>query len=597
MIHADVDSEVDIQSHHGQLRPVIGIKHYEVVHADRTACDLEKGPGWTFHNAPTMAYWNDRFYLQYIANPVGENIPPSRTMLTMSDDGRRWSEPRIVFPTYRIGEEIPDREVQAGELYAVMHHRMGFYLAPNGKLLTLGFYGISPEPSVMPNNGKGIGRVVREIGQDGSLGPIYFIRYNRHAGWKETNTAFPPYAESTDAAFVEACESCLSDRLVTMQWWEEEQNPDGVYPIKGCKAMSSYRIDDRITVGLWKWGKCSISYDKGESWSPVQDIPSLNTAGSKIWGQKLSDHTYAIVYNPNPWNEYRWPLAIMTSRDGLDYSNIGLVQGEVPVRRYAGYYKFFGINYVKGVEVGNERLKDLWLSYSMNKEDIWVSRIPVPIRYANPVPVHDLFYAQANRPDLLDDWNLYIPRFTDISIDEDPITAFNALHIQDRNPYDFAKAERSFPASTFVDIHFSVMPGSAGGCPFIAEFLAGKSNDMLSVRFEADGFIHWRQGDIAHPVCSYEAWNWYDLQVNIDLENRQFSLAVNDGEIQKHPLTNPFSWTERMAFRTGDRDAGPTLSTKLDQPDQATREMNVPLSSYYIRYVKTMNHKPVQHDL
>jgi len=57
---------------------------------------------------------------------------------------------------------------------SVMHQRMGFYVAPDGRLLTLAFYGYSPTPRIGPNNGQGLGRVVREIREDGSLGPIYF---------------------------------------------------------------------------------------------------------------------------------------------------------------------------------------------------------------------------------------------------------------------------------------------------------------------------------------------------------------------------------------------------------------------------------------
>ncbi|EFM11604.1 conserved hypothetical protein [Paenibacillus curdlanolyticus YK9] len=597
MIHVDVKSEVDINAHHGNLRPVIGAKHYEVIHADRAVPDIEDGPGWTFHNAPTMAFWNGKFYLQYIANPVGENMPPSRAMLTMSDNGRNWSDPRIAFPTYCMQAREQDSDLSAGESYSVMHHRMGFYLAPNGKFLTLGFYGISPEPSVMPNNGQGIGRVVREIGKDGSLGPIYFIRYNRHAGWDESNTTFPHYIQSRDAAFVEACDSCLADRLVTMQWWEEEQRPDGDYPVKGYKAMSAYRIGDQSIVGLWKWGKSAISQDNGESWSDVQDIPSLNTAGSKIWGQKLSDQTYAVVYNASPMNEHRWPLAILTSSDGVNYANIGLVQGEVPVRRYAGYYKFFGINYVKGLEVGSEYLRSLWLSYSMNKEDIWVSRIPVPIRYANPAPVHDRFDAYAHQQSLLDDWNLYIPHLAQIELGKDPSSSAYALRIQNNNSSDWAKAERIFPASTSVDIQFSIMPVWKGGQPLAVQILDGKSSSLISICFEEEGAIQLRQGEASDPIGCYTALQWHDFHVHIDLASMHVVVAINEGEPQRHALINKLASVERIGFRAGERWPEPKLSTKLDLPDQAIPAVEVLASSCYIRYVITANHSLARHDL
>mgnify|MGYP001609627142 CR=1 FL=1 len=103
---------------------------------------------------------------------------------------------------------------------AQMHQRMGFYVAPNGRLLVLGFYGIPRRP----NDGRGVGRVVREVLADGSFGPVFFIRDNRH----------------------------------------------------------------------------------------------------------------------------RWPLAMVTGDDGIEFDDLLVVQGEVPVRRYNGLDKAFGPQYVRG---------------------------------------------------------------------------------------------------------------------------------------------------------------------------------------------------------------------------------------------------------
>ena len=46
----------------------------------------------------------------------------------------------------------------------MMHQRMGFYVAPDGRLLALAFYGQSPNPFGMG----GVGRVVREAYRDGT---------------------------------------------------------------------------------------------------------------------------------------------------------------------------------------------------------------------------------------------------------------------------------------------------------------------------------------------------------------------------------------------------------------------------------------------
>jgi hypothetical protein len=67
-----------------------------------------------------------------------------------------------------------------------------------------------------PNDGNGIGRVVREIKKDGTYGPIYFIYYNH--GFNEKNTAFPYFKRSKDKAFVKACQEILDNPLYRMQW-------------------------------------------------------------------------------------------------------------------------------------------------------------------------------------------------------------------------------------------------------------------------------------------------------------------------------------------------------------------------------------------
>ena len=65
-------------------------------------------------------------------------------------------------------------------------------------------------------------------------------------------------------------------------------------------------------------------------------------SNAKIWGQRLTDGMYATVYNPS---EFRWPLAISLSKDGLEYTTLNLVHGEIPPMRYGGNYKSYGPQY------------------------------------------------------------------------------------------------------------------------------------------------------------------------------------------------------------------------------------------------------------
>ncbi|MCK7539932.1 MAG: exo-alpha-sialidase [Marinilabiliales bacterium] len=122
-----------------------------------------------------------------------------------------------------------------------------------------------------------------------------------------------------------ACAELLSKPLMMQQWVEEADRDDPLIPLKEqYKALSYYHLPDGRVVGLWKEGLTAISTDNGKSWPGPVRAPGLVTANAKIWGQRTSDGKYATVYNPS---DFRWPLAISVSNDGLKYKNLLLVNG------------------------------------------------------------------------------------------------------------------------------------------------------------------------------------------------------------------------------------------------------------------------------
>ena len=194
-----------------------------------------------------------------------------------------------------------------------------------------------------------------------------------------------------------------------MQWVEESDRNDPIIPLKKeYKAFCYYHLPDGNIACLWKHALTSISKDGGNTWlEPVERAKGFVNSNAKIWGQRLTDGTYATVYNPS---EFRWPLAISTSIDGLEYTTLNLIQGEITPMRYGGNYKSYGPQYVRGIQEGNGIPADgnLWVGYSMNKEDIWVSRIQVPIRQNALTQADDNFdkYKSINE---LTEWNIYSP--------------------------------------------------------------------------------------------------------------------------------------------------------------------------------------------
>jgi hypothetical protein len=74
-----------------------------------------------------------------------------------------------------------------------------------------------------PNDGKGVGRVVREVYGPDDFGPIYWVRYNPFHGYgPDDSPHYPYYTEAPDQGFVKAIDELLGNKLVVQQWYEEE---------------------------------------------------------------------------------------------------------------------------------------------------------------------------------------------------------------------------------------------------------------------------------------------------------------------------------------------------------------------------------------
>src|SRR5690606_9701088 len=92
---------IDPSVHEGRLRWAVGAESIQVMRANRQHGGIDADSGWTYNHAPNLAYWNGKFYLQYLSNPVDEHIAPGQTLLASSADGRNWNKPLILFPPYQ----------------------------------------------------------------------------------------------------------------------------------------------------------------------------------------------------------------------------------------------------------------------------------------------------------------------------------------------------------------------------------------------------------------------------------------------------------------------------------------------------------------
>ncbi len=598
---------VNIDYHHGQLRPAVGASSVQVLRANREHPEEAEGTGWTYNHAPMLACRNGKLYLEYLSNPVEEHVAPGHTLLTLSADGINWSKPTVIFPPYRIpdgwfeydGRKLPDNT------YAVMHQRMGFYEAPNGKWFVLGNYGISPAREQVPFDRFSIGRVIREIREDDTFGPIYFIRYNVGTIWNESNTNYPHYTKSDDPALIEACEALLSNRLVTQQWAEEQGDEDALVTVKSKdggafynKAFCWYKLKDGSVIGLWKWMKAAVSRDGGSTWSEVADTPTIKHSGAKIWGQKTADGNYALVYNPHTNNKHRWPLAVITGSDGLEFDRMMCVIGDVPPQRYAGGpFKGLGFNYVRGIETGEGRGPDdaMYVAYSMNKEDIWLSRVPVPIRDTVTEDVHDDFDRMPEGA-WIQDWNVYSPKWAPVGICRAPGGSGNCLKLEDGDPYDYAKAERVFKEGRKVEAAFRLMAGQADHGELYVELSNAKGGVPVRVVWNSRGELVVTHGRSRKKFMSYEAWRWYDVKIWADARSISFDVEIDGASLSQNQqyqgqTTSMKGWffaadalsLERIAFRTGPIRKKPDADNWEMTRDVPGAGDKIPAALFFIR--------------
>jgi len=576
----------NVDYHHGQLTPAVGTHNIQVFRANREFPELAGGHHFTYNHQPFLAYWNDTYYLQFLSNPVGEHIAEGKTLLLTSKDGRNWSSPIDLFPTYLVPEGFtkPGRTDKAEKnLYAIMHQRMGFYHAKNDKLLTLAYYGVALDAKDDPNDGNGLGRVVREIHKDGSFGPIYFIHFN--ASFDEKGAKYPFYKKSKDKAFIQACDELLGTPLMMQQWVEESDRNDPLIPLqRPVKAFSFYHLNDGRVVGLWKHALTSMSKDNGKTWqySPLR-APGFVNSNAKIWGQKTSDGRYATVYNPS---EFRWPLAVSTSNDGLNYTDLLLVNGEITTMRYGGNYKSYGPQYVRGIVEGNGMVPDrnMWLTYSMNKEDIWTAVVPVPIKSTVEEAVNDDFAKNAGQA--YNNWNIYSPLWASAKVEG------KALVLRDKDPFDYAKADRVIQSAQKGTIEFTVTPQQNDHGSLQIELVNDSGLAAARIIMDKDGIIKNKAGYRNASLTKYEEGKTYHFALTFDVSTRSYQVAINGEDKGTKLFFQPVSNVSKVSFRTGDVRRFPNADTETDQDfDVENAGASVKEATYQITSLKAQKLK------
>lgn len=623
-VRCHVTRKADIRFTDGALPHAMGVTNAQVMRSNQNTSLAPEGRGWTYAHAAMLGFWKGELIVQYLAGARSEHEGDSRAFLIRSHDGVHYSKPVEIFPTIDVPTAPYNGEGKAAfadkeTTNCIIHHRMAFFCASNGRMLAMTHYGIVPmDPRlkdfpapgsvksydmtdimlVMPGSGYGVGRAVREIRSDFTLGPIHFLRYGSSGGYTRENTKiFPYYEESEDKGFVEACHELLNHRIATQQWWEEERCDDsGFFTLTGGEAPSIYTLPGtgKDKLAIMKNALTSISHDGGETWSPCKRSYSLETSTGKVWGQRTPDGRYALAYNPTTDTAHRWPLVVSGGPNGQDFGDMYAVLPEVPPCRYAGRLKNLGPQYIRGIAEYNPQPQDnaFYLTYSNNKEDIWISRVAVPLRAVEECDV-DVDMRSVQWKDIADTWNLTLPSWGGIELEE------GALALRDFDPYHRAIAERAFVPGAVVELETEVaLDHGSQEQAFTIAFQDDSGREPAKVLLRSDGWINSRVFGSELHLTRFEPGEKIRLSFHIDCVCNQCSLKVTVGEesVTKRWRFDASVWRLcRVQFRTKyallhqDEEVYPKWADigNLPGADQPTEELKARIFSLRSRLVES----------
>lgn len=552
----------------GRLMYSPGVQNIQVLRANRKhpppfPAGTENERGWTYQHHVGMGEWKGKLYGIWDMTHVGEDNPPVRLVYATSDDGFNWTPPKDLYPFNKA-----------------YNSRFYFFHSSNGRMLVFasGWY---PTDNVAED--RKIRLYVREITADHKLGKIYTLI-------KPAADHPPAYTESKDAGFLQACREVLNNKPLLeqadygillgdkkMKWHDGKNWPGGRIPSIGGdlwifgKSMCFYHRKDGVLIGTCKMGWVTQSRDEGETWSFPTIPRGIKGGGGKTWAQATPDGRYAMIYIPQ--GDDRYPMAITSSDDGITFKDMRVIHGEVPPQRYEGRAKPLGPQYLRGLSEwgsdGSRNEKDcIWTFYSVSKEDIWASRIPLPV-VAEGNHANDNFDKIATGP-RVPEWNTYSSLWAPVSIAAKGSNHY--LQLEDREPADYARAIRTFPVSKTVNVSFRV---------------AADQTDRGRLEVELLGELGTRPVRIIVNDNVTKAGEWLNYKIHADCAAGKYSVAVNGREVVKDAaFAEPSSMVYALSFRTGEYRGNPRGRAKRDIPNTEEPLAKV---TYRIDDVKTGN--------
>ena len=191
-----------------------------------------------------------------------------------------------------------------------------------------------------------------------------------------------------------------------------------------------------------------------------------------------------------------------------------------------------------------------------------------------------------------------MPKWAPIRIGQSAGTTNQYLELRDEAPYDYARAERVFPASKAVTVGFRVLISEVRvGSALEVEVQDRSGARPMRLRFDQAWLGLDRDKVFPLTPVKITTGKWYDIQLELDCGTQSYNLAVNGEWLRKNvAFAETVQSLEKLIFRTGPyRGEVPrTLAEKgepkpagLYREDMPGADQKVAVSRFLIDDVKT----------
>jgi hypothetical protein len=364
---------------------------------------LETG---TFNHHPHITYFKGVFYAVWDTQARDEHGPGQHGLLRRStDQSKTWTPVEELFPA--MDRYIPSSEALIpGRYQGRIQTSNGFAVVDD---VLYAITEVDDHRGTSIRNRKRIhaGRLCRSISPDGNLGEMFWLKKDSPKpvkGFPSYPAGNPKLVKKINQYFLQPGNEIQLDFTAHVPVSDSSTDAWTPFPVSDdnhrlIEQVPSYRAADGTWVRLYRdagllgvqipdkgpkkaleesksrRNYASFSFDNCKTWT-IPSRTSFPDACAKTNAGRLPDGQIYVINNVLPLSTKhggRSLLGISLSRDGLNFDRVAVIRFIAPPQRYEGRAKSIGFAYPHSVVVGDS----LWVIYSVNKEDIQLTRIPL----------------------------------------------------------------------------------------------------------------------------------------------------------------------------------------------------------------------------